>query len=345
MKKIIIVLVSLLLTIQLFAVSGKPRIAILEFEDTTGKFSRQDLSALKKHFSIYFRQQCNNKFIVIIDPDQEELIKKMAEESGRMDRNTAYQLAKNRGVSADKILYTTITRIGKKYSVSSELIDLQREITDIGMAGIEHFDGTPEGLLDALQSVVLQLVRQAEKGYHLYEQAQNAAQREKDAEQEKKAKAEEENSRIAEERRAIASRRELLGSNGRDWSESRYGNWHDAKKYCEDLVYGGYDDWRLPTISELRTLVPYSVCSRTYPYGECPIKDSDTSLYSYKKSKCHCDYGKNKSNPLGDRGRMWSSSICQGNGRVWYIYFGSGSIYSDKNGDAYDKNDFRCTRD
>jgi len=144
---------------------------------------------------------------------------------------------------------------------------------------------------------------------------------------------------IANEQAKIESRKTLTG---RYWSAQYFGNWHEATRHCETLTEGGYEDWRLPTISELRTLVTYQACSRTYPGGKCPITDSRTSFYWYSKGDCHCNGGKH--NPLGDSERMWSSSTCD-NGKVWYIFFGSGSIYADKNGDAYDRNYYRCTRD
>ena len=35
-------------------------------------------------------------------------------------------------------------------------------------------------------------------------------------------------------------------------------SWSNAKEYCENLLWGGYDDWRLPTIDELKSIVDYS---------------------------------------------------------------------------------------
>ena len=33
--------------------------------------------------------------------------------------------------------------------------------------------------------------------------------------------------------------------------------WSDAKEYCINLLLGGYDDWRLPNIDELKSIVKY----------------------------------------------------------------------------------------
>ncbi len=42
------------------------------------------------------------------------------------------------------------------------------------------------------------------------------------------------------------------------------GEWEDAVNYCENLDFGGFDDWRMPSIDELRSLV-----------AGCPNKQSD----------------------------------------------------------------------
>jgi hypothetical protein len=49
----------------------------------------------------------------------------------------------------------------------------------------------------------------------------------------------------------------------------------DAVRYCEQVAFGGYADWRLPTIEELRTLVRGNPATETG--GECPLVNDSVS--------------------------------------------------------------------
>lgn len=44
-------------------------------------------------------------------------------------------------------------------------------------------------------------------------------------------------------------------------------NWSNAIEYCESLVYGGTNDWRLPNISELLSLVDRGQSNPCLPLG------------------------------------------------------------------------------
>ena len=57
-------------------------------------------------------------------------------------------------------------------------------------------------------------------------------------------------------------------------------DWHEAMQYCEGLVLGGYDDWRLPTKNELYSLVSFDWASdpvTTFPDTESVIYWSSTA--------------------------------------------------------------------
>ncbi|MCH9812445.1 MAG: DUF1566 domain-containing protein [Epsilonproteobacteria bacterium] len=58
-------------------------------------------------------------------------------------------------------------------------------------------------------------------------------------------------------------------------SNQNWMNWEEAIKHCESMTLGGYEDWRLPNINELMSLVPNHIypswSSTSYSSGETAI--------------------------------------------------------------------------
>jgi len=69
-------------------------------------------------------------------------------------------------------------------------------------------------------------------------------------------------------------------------------SWSEAKIYCDALVLDGYDDWRLPTLMELTTLVDYShtgpAINREYFYN---VSDDQRWYWSASSFKEHDENG------------------------------------------------------
>lgn len=87
---------------------------------------------------------------------------------------------------------------------------------------------------------------------------------------------------------------------GRTWSaEIEHKNWAESKTYCENLEEDGFSDWRLPTVSELRTLVRN--CDKTAPGGSCGITDECTKHSDCWSIDCSgCNSAEIKTNVFGD---------------------------------------------
>ncbi len=82
------------------------------------------------------------------------------------------------------------------------------------------------------------------------------------------------------------------------YPSSRY-TWVNALKYCEDLVYAGYDDWHLPNKNELASLINYDKSEA--PYSDFP--DMPTGF------------------------GFWSSSTFSGNtDDAWNVNFGDSKV-------------------
>ena len=89
-------------------------------------------------------------------------------------------------------------------------------------------------------------------------------------------------------------------------------DWSDAVAYCDSLDFCGYDDWRLPSLTELRTLV--RGCANISTGGECAAGDGCTASACWSMSTCNsCTQ-----NAGPDDGCYWSSDIADDCMSAWY---------------------------
>ena len=112
---------------------------------------------------------------------------------------------------------------------------------------------------------------------------------------------------------------------GLQWSKKAPGvmNWDDAVKYCKNLKEGKHNDWRLPDIDELRTLVQNHPGTR--PGGSCPISEKAGKLHSRDwTTACHTE-----AYELSKEGWLWSSSTLPGNSNLaWSMFTDSEDVES-----------------
>ena len=108
-----------------------------------------------------------------------------------------------------------------------------------------------------------------------------------------------------------------------------------AKAYCDDLKEGGFADWHLPTIDELRTLIVN--CPKLEPNGTCRVSNKTGCLAAtcYSASQCLCEGDGSEVifSKFGydGNGIYWSSSSGGFNGyeQYWLIRTeGSADVFS-----------------
>ena len=122
--------------------------------------------------------------------------------------------------------------------------------------------------------------------------------------------------------------------------------WSDAITYCDELIFAGYSDWHLPTISELRSLV--RGCEDTETGGGCNVTD-DCLEYSCIGNPC---VGCNKDEGPADGcywpeeidgvcSYYWSSSSVTDRSEKWFVYFPFGLLLANTSNELYEA---RCVR-
>lgn len=125
--------------------------------------------------------------------------------------------------------------------------------------------------------------------------------------------------------------------------------WQEAVDYCKNLKDGGFNDWHLSTIYELRTLIQN--CPATQKGGSCKIGSHGTSYSQWWDNSCNgcsknSDGGYCKLGTID--GNYWSSSVQSDNTNwVWKMSCDYAKILRVKiAGDVYTPphGDVRCVR-
>jgi hypothetical protein len=122
-------------------------------------------------------------------------------------------------------------------------------------------------------------------------------------------------------------------------------NWGGAQTYCNALNLAGRSGWRLPTISELRSLV--RGCPGTQTGDGCGVTDQCLDYDSCWTKACGgCDDGAGPGggcywpSPLGGSCEWyWSASAVAGSEAAWIVLFED--AYVDDN-NVYFDNQVRC---
>ena len=137
-------------------------------------------------------------------------------------------------------------------------------------------------------------------------------------------------------------------------------SWDGADIYCDELTLGDHTDWRLPTISELRSLI--RGCDISVTGGVCGVTDdcldSDECYNWYDCSSCEIDAGPGPNgcyweSGLGDCTEIehpmmcgtgyWSSSLSEGHEDTngYFVEFSNGAVYVMYKTDCMQ---YRCVR-
>ena len=132
------------------------------------------------------------------------------------------------------------------------------------------------------------------------------------------------------ERKAMEERKAKVGGN-LYWSslppKDLQMDWDESVAYCRNLREGGFSDWRLPTIDELRTLIQN--CKATQTGGACNIYNAYRNDNGYCRKGCAQDNSYDsagKYSKLGDDNMSLPSINTCAQCCAWNVFFGNGSI-------------------
>ncbi|HSA33654.1 MAG TPA: hypothetical protein P5077_08015 [bacterium] len=141
MRNILILFTALVIGFSLAAEEKKPKVAVMEIEDKSGRIDKEFLENAAE--ALRAELIATDKFIVISkDRQRKAMIKGAKKESWKECYDQSCRIELGQALTADNILSGIVTYFGKKYTLTIEMIDLAKEATVKGASA--DFDATEE---------------------------------------------------------------------------------------------------------------------------------------------------------------------------------------------------------
>jgi len=135
---------------------------------------------------------------------------------------------------------------------------------------------------------------------------------------------------------------------GTTWSKKNLGltTYDAAESFCENLTEGGYSDWKLPDIDQLRSLIQN--CSATEAGSpSCKISLENNCISSFSECPCgqYCDLDSSGTySKFGDTAYFWSSTETATTNIYWVINFYSAAFVNNDKESGSNEYGARCVR-
>ena len=135
---------------------------------------------------------------------------------------------------------------------------------------------------------------------------------------------------------------------GTTWSKKNLSlqTYDAAESFCENLTEGGYSDWKLPDIDQLRSLIQN--CSATEAGSpSCKISLENNCVSSFSECPCgqYCDLDSSGTySKFGDTAYFWSSTETATTNIYWVINFYSAAFVNNDKESGSNEYGARCVR-
>lgn len=319
------VIAFLIISLPLFAgvSTEKECLAVMDVQDKDNLFTQRTRDRITDY--IFVKLQGTEIYWMVPKSDRDSALEQAIEETKQGSRKKSVN---------EKDQISLVAELQANYLINTEIVQLVKGLCQISIkkfnvekkvgteAWDKKFNCTEAGVYDVVDDLIFAVKKRvcglsiSEQGIDMIEDFSSGTCQDKVVKTKKK----------HFKKVTDAVKKPVAGK----WSKKSTVkmNWDDAKKYCEDLKEGKYSNWRLPTISELRTLIKN--CPATETGGACKVTSECLHHSNCGNDDCSgCVPAHGRYSRFGDTEVLWSSSERAGiRGVVWHVSFSNGFVGS-----------------